>query len=59
MSGPARRARRLADRHHSALLAALGVGRGLAAKRSVARATLETHVAAAAVAGVAMGRLLS
>jgi len=43
------------------LLVALGVGRGLVAKRSVARATLETLVvaAAAAVAGVAMGRLLS
>jgi vacuolar iron transporter family protein len=43
------------------LLLALGVGRGLVAKRSVARATFETLVvaAAAAVAGVAMGRLLS
>jgi len=45
----------------SVLLVALGVGRGLVAKRSVARATLETFVvaAAAAAAGVAMGRLLS
>jgi vacuolar iron transporter family protein len=43
------------------LLVALGVGRGLVAKRSVARATIETLVvaAAAAIAGIAMGRLLS
>lgn len=43
------------------LLVALGVGRGLVAKRSIVRATLETLAiaASAAVAGVVMGRLLS
>lgn len=43
------------------LLIALGVGRGLVAKRPLFRATLETLAiaASAAVAGVIMGRLLS
>jgi len=45
----------------TALLAALGVGRGLVAKRPVGRAMLETLTVAAAAgaAGVAVGRLLS
>lgn len=43
------------------LLVALGIGRGLVAKRSVARATLETLAiaASAALAGIAMGHFLS
>lgn len=43
------------------LLVALGVGRGLVAKRSVVRATLETLAiaASAALAGIAMGHFLS
>ena len=43
------------------LLVALGIGRGLVAKRSIVRATLETLAiaASAAVAGVVMGRLLA
>lgn len=43
------------------LLVALGVGRGLVAKRPLFRATLETLgiAASAAVAGILMGRLLS
>lgn len=43
------------------LLVALGIGRGLVAERSVVRATLETLAiaASAALAGIAMGRLLS
>lgn len=43
------------------LLLALGVGRGLVAKRSIIRATTETFVIAvsAALAGIAMGHLLS
>lgn len=43
------------------LLVALGVGRGVVAKRSIVRSTLETLAiaASAAVAGVVMGHLLS
>lgn len=43
------------------LLVALGIGRGLVAKRSIARATLETLAiaASAALAGIAMGHFLS
>ena len=43
------------------LLVALGIGRGLVAKRSVVRTTIETLcvAASAALAGVAMGRLLA
>ncbi|QRG04676.1 VIT1/CCC1 transporter family protein [Xanthobacter dioxanivorans] len=43
------------------LLVVLGVGRGLVAKRSVVRATLETLgiAASAALAGIAMGHFLS
>ncbi|MFG1477870.1 VIT1/CCC1 transporter family protein [Xanthobacter sp. V4C-4] len=43
------------------LLVALGIGRGLVAKRPVVRATLETLAiaASAALAGIAMGHLLS
>ena len=43
------------------LLLALGIGRGLVARRSIVRTTLETLsvATAAAVAGIAMGHLLS
>lgn len=43
------------------LLLALGVGRGLVARRSIVRATMETFLIAvsAALAGIAMGHLLS
>jgi len=45
----------------TALLTALGIGRGVVAKRPLARATLETLIvaAAAAAAGVVVGRLFS
>ncbi len=45
----------------TALLVVLGIGRGVVAQRSVVRTTLETLsvAAAAALAGVFMGRLLS
>jgi VIT1/CCC1 family predicted Fe2+/Mn2+ transporter len=43
------------------LLVALGIGRGVVAKRSVVRTTIETLTvaASAALAGIAMGHLLS